>query len=75
MFFWPDHLRRYKEIRKLDYTKASQDTDIPSSIIKDNADVFADFLDLNIIRQYPIVSFQQDFKMLIFHQSLRKIQD
>ena len=33
----------HKEIRKLDSTKASQDTDILSNIIKKNADIFAVF--------------------------------
>ena len=33
-----------KEILSLDLTKASQGTDIPTKIIKDNADIFSDFL-------------------------------
>ena len=33
-----------KEILKLDKAKASQKTDIPSGIIKENIDIFADFL-------------------------------
>ena len=33
-----------KEILSLDSTKVSQDTDIPTKIIKDNADIFSDFL-------------------------------
>ena len=33
-----------KEILSLESTKASQDTDIPTKIIKDNADIFSDFL-------------------------------
>ena len=33
-----------KEIVNLYSTKASQDTDIPTKIIKDNADIFSDFL-------------------------------
>ena len=37
----------HKEIIKLDCTKASQDTDISSSIIKENADIFANFLYFN----------------------------
>ena len=35
------------EIRKLDCTKPSQDTDIPSSIIKENDDIFGNFLYFN----------------------------
>ena len=34
----------HKGIRKLDCTKASQDIDIPTSIIKENSDIFANFL-------------------------------
>ena len=34
----------HKEIKKVDCTKASQDTDIPSSIIKENADTLANLL-------------------------------
>ena len=33
-----------KEIVNLYSTKASQDTDIPTKIIKDNVDIFSDFL-------------------------------
>ena len=33
-----------KEILSLDSTKASQDTCIPTKIIKDNTDIFSDFL-------------------------------
>ena len=37
----------FKEIRNLDKKKASQDTDIPTRIIKENADIIAKFLFLN----------------------------
>ena len=33
-----------KEIQNLDASKACQDADIPTKILKENADVFADFL-------------------------------
>ena len=33
-----------KEILSLDSTKVSQDADIPTKLIKDNADIFLDFL-------------------------------
>ena len=33
-----------REIVSLDLAKASQDTDIPTKIIKDNPDIFSDFL-------------------------------
>ena len=34
----------FREILNLDVSKACQDTDIPSKIIKENADIFASFL-------------------------------
>ena len=33
-----------KEILNLDTSKACQDTDVPTKILKENADIFADFL-------------------------------
>ena len=63
-----------KEIKKLDCAKASQDTDIPSSVIKENADIFVNFLISVIIRQYPIVNYQKTLKMPMFYQSIRKLQ-
>ena len=33
-----------EEILSLDSTKVSQDADIPTKLIKDNADIFLDFL-------------------------------
>ena len=36
-----------KEILSLDTTKACQDTDIPTKILKENADIFSDFLFAN----------------------------
>ena len=33
-----------KEIQNLDASKACQDTDVPTKILKENADIFADFL-------------------------------
>ena len=34
----------FREVLNLDVSKACQDTDIPSKIIKENADIFASFL-------------------------------
>ena len=34
----------FRDILNLDVSKACQDTDIPSKIIKENADIFASFL-------------------------------
>ena len=39
-----DKEKKFLKILSLDSTKASQDTDIPTKIIKDNADTFSDFL-------------------------------
>ena len=36
-----------KEILSLDTTKACQDNDIPTKILKENADIFSDFLFAN----------------------------
>ena len=33
-----------KEVRNLDTTKSSQDTDIPTKIIKQNSDIFVSFI-------------------------------
>ena len=37
-----------KEIQNLDASKACQDTDVPTKIIKDNCDIFGDFIYQNI---------------------------
>ena len=39
-----DKAENLKEILGLDSPKVSQDTDIPTKIIKDDADIFSDFL-------------------------------
>ena len=52
----------HKEIRKLDCTKASQDTDIPSSIIKENADIFANFVYFNYNKAVSDCEFPTSFK-------------
>ena len=43
-FLHVDNEQILKEILSLDFTKASQGTDIPTKIIKDNAGIFSDFL-------------------------------
>lgn len=47
-----DEIKR--EIRNLDINKACQDTDIPTKIIKENSDIFADFIFQNM--NYGIAS-------------------
>ena len=44
IFLHVDKYQILKEILCLDSAKASQDTDIPTKIIKDNADIFLNFL-------------------------------
>ena len=52
----------HKEIKKVDCTKASQDTDIPSSIIKENADIFANFLYFSYNKAVSDCEFPTSFK-------------
>ena len=52
----------HKQIRKLDCTKASQGTDIPSNIIKENADIFANFLYFNYNKAASDYEFPTSFK-------------
>ena len=64
----------HKEIEKLDSTKASQDTDIPSTIIKENTDIFANSFISVIIRHYLIVNSQQALKMPCFTNLLERFK-
>ena len=52
----------HKETRKLDCTKASQDADIPSNIIKENPDIFANFLYFNYNKAVSDCKFPTTFK-------------
>ena len=52
----------HKEIRKLDCTKASQDTDIPSSIVKEDADIFSNFLYFSYNKAVSDCEFPTSFK-------------
>ena len=63
----------HKEIRKLDCTKTSQDTDIPSSIYKENA-IFENDLYFNYNKAVSDCEFPKALKMSMFHHSIRKIQ-
>ena len=49
----------FRDILKLDVSKACQDTDIPSKIIKENADIFASFYTLVLIRLSLTRNFHQ----------------
>ena len=44
LFTGIDKEKILKEILNLDTSKACQDTDVPTKILKENADIFADFL-------------------------------
>ena len=52
----------HKWIRKLDCTKASHGTDIPSNIMKENADIFANFLYFNCNKAVSNYEFPISFK-------------
>ena len=55
-FFW--HADK-EEILSLDSTKVSQYADIPTKVIKDNADIFSDFLLSGLIIQSQLPSFHR----------------
>ena len=48
-----------KEILSLDSSKVSQDTDIPTKVLKDNADIFSDFFFQVLIIQSRLPSFHR----------------
>ena len=52
-----------KEMLKLDKTKASQKTDIPTRIVKENIDICADFLCTSINRAIKSSSFPSSLKL------------
>ena len=52
-----------KEIHKLDKTKASQKTDTPTRIIKENIDIFANFLCMSISSAIKSASFSSSVKL------------
>ena len=55
-----------KEILKLGKTKASQKTDIPTRTIKENIDIFADFLFTCINNAIKPASFPSSLKLADF---------
>ena len=52
-----------KKIIKLDKTKVSQKIDIPARIIKENIDIFADFLCMSINNAIKSWSFPSSLKL------------
>ena len=64
-----------KDILKLDKNKASQHSDIPIKIIKENLDIFANFLCTNINSSFKSSSFPSSLKMVDvspFHKKGKK---
>ena len=51
-----------KEIRSLSITKASQDTDVPLKILKENADYFAEFICIQFNKSISSSKFPSSFK-------------
>ena len=51
-----------KEIKRLDAKKACQDTDIPTKVIKNNSDIFADFFFLSLNNCIVSSVFPSNFK-------------
>ena len=53
----------YKEILNLDISKASQDSDIPTKIVRANADIFTEILFTEIERSFQIDNFPANMKL------------
>ena len=53
----------------LDSTKVSQDSDIPRKIIKDNVDIFSDFLLLGFNNSITTSVFQSSLKQAILNKN------
>ena len=65
----------HKEIEKLDCTKASHDTDIPSSIIKENADIFANFLCVTYNKAVSDCEFPTSFNVLPIYMKDSRLEE
>ena len=50
-----------KEIKRIDAKKLCQDTDIPTEVIKNNSDIFADFFFLNLNNCIASLVFPSNF--------------
>ena len=68
----------FRDILNLDVSKACQDTDIPSKIIKENADIFASFYTLVLIRvinsEFPPVLKQTNITPVFIWMFLSRYQ-
>ena len=67
----------FKEIKNLQINKATQDSDIPTKIIKNNLDLFADFLVTNLndsIAQPTIPSLLKPTNITLVHKKTLKHQ-
>ena len=78
IFSHVDKYQYLKEILSLDSPKASKDTDIPTKIIKDNADIFSDFLlpDNNSITNFIFPSsLKQAITILVFKKGDKDLKE
>ena len=64
-----------KEILSLDSAKANQDTDIPTNVTKDNADIFSDFLFSDFNNSVTISIFPSSLKQAIITSPVFKKGD
>ena len=64
-----------KEILNLDASKACQDSDIPSRIIKENVDIFTDFLHCSFSNLIHQSEFPSILKLAISLLSLKKVTE
>ena len=71
-FLHVDKEQILKEIFSLGLSKASQDTDIPRKIIKDNADISSDFLLSGFNNSIRISIFPSSFKQAIITQVFKR---
>ena len=66
LFLWSKNIRRYNDIKKtnnLDTAKASQQSDIPTKIVKQNLDYFACYFCGNINQCISKLMFPPDLKL------------
>ena len=69
-----DREKVLKEISSLDHTKACQESDIPTKIIKGNVDIFSEVLHLSLNASVNEGTFPSIFKLANVTQFLKKVQ-
>ena len=72
--FLLDRENNLKEISSLDHTKACQESDIPTKIIKEKADIFLEVLHLSFNASVNEGTFPSVFKFADVTQFLKKVQ-